>query len=202
MADSKVSLLPEQTAPIDDDLLYLVTDVAGTPTSEMATVGTVGERIRTQGWQMIDEDRVLVTSGNITLNTTTVADVTALQITLQGALAGDVVYYDLAALVNNVAQIKAFDAYTYVGGVRTNAFGVGLGASAVPSGNNAWYCRAVAEDTNFGGRARRVLVSGDISGGNVVVGIATVGTTTTSRLLYANSNNGLQGFAQLWRPPS
>lgn len=41
MADQKVTALTEDTAPTSDDLLYTVTDPAGTPASRKATVAKV-----------------------------------------------------------------------------------------------------------------------------------------------------------------
>ena len=41
MADSKLTALTEDTAPTTDDLLYLVDDAAGTPTSKRATIANV-----------------------------------------------------------------------------------------------------------------------------------------------------------------
>lgn len=46
MADSKLTALTEETAPVDADLLYLVDDVAGTPTSKKITWANVKAAIR------------------------------------------------------------------------------------------------------------------------------------------------------------
>jgi hypothetical protein len=46
MADSKLTALTEETAPVDADLLYLVDDVAGTPTSKKITWANIKAAIR------------------------------------------------------------------------------------------------------------------------------------------------------------
>ena len=153
------------------------------------------------GYSLIDEDTVTVTSGAITLNQTAVTNLAATQITLAGAAAGDIVYYHLSALISSAASTKGFDAYTYVGGTRTNPFGPGVDASlATLGGVQAWFRGSGGAEFGLGGFARRVLVSGDISAGNVTVGIAYAGTNATARTLYASGANPIQAIAQLWRP--
>lgn len=46
MADAKLTALTEETTPVDADLLYLVDDVAGTPTSKKITWANIKAAIR------------------------------------------------------------------------------------------------------------------------------------------------------------
>lgn len=46
MADSKLSALTEETVPVDADLMYLVDDVAGTPTSKRITWANIKAAVR------------------------------------------------------------------------------------------------------------------------------------------------------------
>lgn len=49
MADAKVTALPEETAVDEDDILYMVDDPGGTPTSKKATADNVTKSMRAYG---------------------------------------------------------------------------------------------------------------------------------------------------------
>lgn len=204
MADSKLADLTAATTLASGDLLYAVVDPAGTPLDRKITADNAATALAgLAGYTLIDDDGATVTSGDITLNSTAIADLSATQLTLSGAVSGDVVYFGLSAYVSAAAQFKGFDVYTYPSGSRTNAFGVGVSASlASTQGQPGWLLRNVSEEIELAGVVRKVLVSGDISGGTVVVGMAYAGTSSTSRTLRANANTSLNVFAQLWRPPT
>lgn len=154
------------------------------------------------GMYLADWAKAVRTAGNVTLNQTAITEVDAgLQLTLTGASAGDLVIFGVSGRVSNVAQYVGFDVYTMPGGVRTNPFGSGLSASlASLSGIQAWSQTNVAQEETIAGTYPYELVSGDISGGNVVVSLFYAKLTATARTLYAVANNPLAVFAFLYKP--
>lgn len=153
------------------------------------------------GLYLRDIDRKTRTTGHITLNTVGPTDVdTGLDLTLDAA-AGDVVEYGISGLVSAAAQFVAFDVYTIVGGVPVNSIGPGLGGGTfTPGGVQAWYCTSVASEINLSGTHPRVLVGGDIANSTVTLRLRYIKLNTTARVLYANADNPLTVFAQVWTP--
>lgn len=149
----------------------------------------------------IDQDAVYYTGGNITLNSATVANLTATQMTLSGVQTGDIVYYEISSTVTSTASsAKAFQVYTYVSGTRTNPFGVALGDGLTTSGHLGWFIESETRPYQLSGLARYALQSGDISGGAVTVGLAYVGNNTNARTMNADANNPLEAYAWVIRP--
>jgi len=175
---------------------YLTVDAKGRVTAASSNAVTF--------WRMMDRDSLTYTGGSMSLTSTAVADLSATQLTLQGAVAGDVVIYNLQAMLSNVSQIVGFDAYTYVSSARVNPFNSGLSASLASTlGSPGWYTDATGTfNTAVTGQESRTLVSGDISSGNVTIGLAYAKTTSTARSLYAVANTPFKATAQLWRPPA
>lgn len=203
MADSELTDLTAATTLSAGDIFYVVRDPAGTPVDRKIAAENLGAGLF---YRMVDEDEVTVTTGgNISLNSTSVTGIAMSEITLQGAVAGDVVYYTPSFLVNAVAQIVYFDAYTVDGsGNAINPFGVGLDASGANlAGESGLYCpNGVADELGKSATMRRVLVSGDISSGTVKVRLFYVKPTSTTRTMFVSSKHSFSAFAQLWRPPA
>lgn len=190
-------------------LLHGATAVALRPNEsiEFAYNTTIADWVQTGGklgtWQMIDRDTVVVTSGDISLAATAVTDITAFDLTLQGAVAGDVVNVYPSWRMEAVAQFVGFDIYTMVSGTPTNPFGGGLSASlGSTNGITGWFCSAQANSLPVTGQATRTLVSGDIVSGAVTIRLRYAKTTSTARKLLASTNDVARLSAELWRPPT
>lgn len=144
-----------------------------------------------------DYARVSLTSGDITLNSTSVTAVSAsLDLSLI-AKSGDLIEYGWDAIVGNEAQNLCFDVYTMVGGSPVNPFGAGLSASAATiQGVSGWEIDNIAENFNLGPSVFRTLVSGDISSGTVSLRLFYVKPNTTARTLFADTNLPLVVWAK------
>jgi len=70
MVDKKITELTELTSPVDDDLLVIVDDVVGTPTTKKVTLANVEANISIDASQISDFDTEVSNNSDVTLNTT------------------------------------------------------------------------------------------------------------------------------------
>lgn len=134
-------------------------------------------------------------SGNITLNGTSWANVdTGLDLVLN-AVAGD--WIDVSPSGRLAAGAGSthtfFDVATIVGGSPVNYFGTAGGASE--EGINGWRCQDTA-DARITGSALRQLVSGDISSGTVTLRLRYRQDTAGNRLFVAGTSNPFKWWAK------
>ena len=137
-----------------------------------------------------------VTSGDITLNNTTLSAVTGpIDVTSVGVTAGDIIMVGMTSRPGNTtAQSVAFDFATIVSASPVNYVSV---ASGTP--NNIpvpWFCGS-GEQSSVSGSVPYVAQSGDISGGDIVFrlyfrtsGSRVWGASTTHPLLIWATNLG------------
>lgn len=122
---------------------------------------------------------VRYTSGSVTMNSATWATVTtSLDLTLPAAT-NDRLKYTPNVLIQNEAFEAKFDV---IATASSTAWGQNSAESASNYGATGWYS-AVSQALGLSGGLIRALVSGDISGGNVV-----------ARLRYAQSSGGNKTF--------
>lgn len=135
--------------------------------------------------------RALRTSGNVTLNSTTWANVdTGLDLTIP-AQVGDVLGVSLSAAWGGEAVNAGLDAATLVSGSPVNYISGGAGGAS-HFGVQGW----IGHDTDpvraVGTLIQYPVVSGDISGGNVTLRLRYRTGTASNKTLVANSNQPLQ----------
>lgn len=138
------------------------------------------------------------TSGNLTLNSTTWANVdTGLDLVLN-ASSGDVIEYCVSAIWGSAAVVNGFDVVTMVSGSPVNSFGLDAAAPTTYAALNsvgAWYAQTGAEIT-VSGSIFRTLAAGDISAGTVTLRLRYVGSSATNRTLYAVSSAPIEVWAR------
>ena len=153
---------------IDDMTTAELAALFGTPTGSkfLADDGTLKTPAGGGGGGVVDYAESIRTSSNITLNSTSWANVdTGLDLTL-AAQAGDLIQYTPSFYCSSVGATGGFDVATIVSGSPVNYFGsAGVGNTAY--GVMAWIVPSAA--TGVGGSAFYIVQSGDISGGNVVL---------------------------------
>jgi hypothetical protein len=131
------------------------------------------------------------TSGNLTLNNTSWANVdNGLDLTL-AADAGDVIEAVISGLWNTAAVFNFLDVVTVVSGSPVNSFASGSAvAASTGEGVMSWYAPQNLINP-VGGPAFYKLVADDVSGGNVVLRLRFRSSSGTNRDLLANASNPL-----------
>ena len=140
------------------------------------------------------------TSGPITLNSATWANVdTGLDLTLN-ASAGDVVEYAPSMIGPNGANVfVAFDVATIVSAAVVNVFSTGGAQNNSYYGISAWgwtNSSVISIYQNVSGSAFYTLQAGDISSGTVTLRLRYKGDTATNRTLYASVDFPLHVWAR------
>jgi hypothetical protein len=131
----------------------------------------------------LDTARAVRTSGNITLNSTSWANVnTGLDLVVP-AQVGDVLLVTPDFMVGNQAVSAGLDVATIVSDSPVNTVGAG-------SDYGAWYLPA-SVFAPVGGPVQYVVQAGDISGGNVTLRLRYKTTSATNRTFYAGGGGDL-----------
>jgi hypothetical protein len=137
------------------------------------------------------------TSGNITLTSTSWANVdTGLDLTLPAAT-GDYVEVELNAFLGSEAAYTRLDVGSLVSAAIVNTWGANGAESAGSEGAGGW-TGITGVFTPVSGGIGRVLVAGDITDGNVVLRLRY--RTDANKTLNANSNNQLVFMAKNFGP--
>lgn len=152
-----------------------------------------------------DYAEVSLTSGSISLNSTSVTLVSSSLNMSLVADVGDVIGYGLSGLYGNENLSVAMDAYTVVSSSPVNPFGAGLSASLGSTlGNVSWFVAQAGTNPGWtfhvGGEITRVLTSGDISSGTVTLGLYYAKSNTSVRTLNATSSIPLKVWAKNYGP--
>jgi hypothetical protein len=136
------------------------------------------------------------TTGNVTLNSTSWANVdTALDLTLGGS-AGDVIEATLSALWNADAVQACLDVVTVVSAAPVNSFATGTTVTASTlQGVGAWIGNSGIQ-ADLSGSFFYTLVAGDISGGNVLLRLRYRTTTAANKTLIATTDVPFVFFAR------
>lgn len=160
--------------------------------------GTAVEWAAQSGSSGLVHDFFTRTAGNLTLNTTTWANLptigTSWDITLAAA-AGDTIECSLSAVLDSAATNIFFDVVSIVSAAVTNSFSTGATPSDSNAGVSAWYVPA-SISTKSGGSFMYTLQAGDVSGGNVVMRLRYRGDSATNRNLHATALFPLQFSAK------
>ena len=137
------------------------------------------------------------TSGQITLNSTTWANVdTGLDLTLN-ASTGDVIEYAISGVLSNMAVENYFDVVTIVSSSPVNSFGNDGTPGNPPTnyGIQAWLAPASTIAT-ISGSAFRTLVAGDISSSTVLLRLRYASGSATNRTLNAIASQPWEVWAR------
>lgn len=180
-------------------VMYLTTHTAGS----VSATGVTGQEDTTPRSHDIDTTWVHAatlrdaptarfarrTSGNITLNSTSWANVdTGLDIVLK-AQAGDVIEATVNAWVGAENVVALFNVVTVVSGSALNGFAEAGAEAAAGEGMGGWYSRV---DTSYGytltGVGHYTVVSGDIVSGLVTFRLRYKTATGTNRTLRASTS--------------
>lgn len=143
------------------------------------TPGTAGSRI-------VDIDRAVRTASDLTLNSTSVANLdTGLDITLSGVVTGNVVRVWASGVYGSQDVTANLYVATIVSGSPVNYFSSG---SSTPLPIAAWSKELTTEDFQpIAGVMEYVLQSGDISSGSVTLRLRYKTGTASNLTLFANS---------------
>lgn len=134
-----------------------------------------------------DYARAKRTSGNVTLNSATWANVdTGLDLVL-AASTGDVVEYAISAVISSGTYVNYLDVVTVVSGNPVNSFGYDAAPANPPTsyGLMAWYTTEAT--TPLSGSVFRTLVAGDISSSTVTLRLRYAQATAGARTLQATA---------------
>lgn len=191
MADSSVIGLTEDTAPTADDVIYVVSDPAGTPLDRKVALGNLGSALV----HVRDYARASRNTGNVTLNGTAWGNVdTATDLVLTAATGDVIEICPQARVAAGAASTDThFDVATVVGGSPVNYFGTAGGVS--DEGLIGWRCKDTV-DTSFAGSAFRTLVSGDLSSGTVTLRLRYRQDSAGNRLFVAGATNPFSWVAK------
>lgn len=199
MADSKLADLTATTTPATTDLAYLVVDPAGTPLDRKVTVGNL-LKANGSGLVVVDMDRVLRTSGNITANSTSWTNVdTGMDLTLTAA-SGDIVEVSISTTANSASVNIFLDCVTMVGGSPVNSLGLNAAAptSTTQDGIGGWL-GATGENSSIGSPVCYTLQGGDISTGTVTLRLRYRTSAATNKTLTASTDRPFHFNARIWR---
>lgn len=123
-------------------------------------------------------------AGDLTLNSTTWANVGGPADLVLAADAGDVVQVVVSSLINNEAIELALDVQTIVSSAAVNSFGTGTTVSNSSRGIAGWQ-RPASISMHLSGSFFYKLVAGDISGGNVTLRLRYRTLTAGNRTMFA-----------------
>lgn len=138
----------------------------------------------------LDTARARRTSGNLTLNSTTWANVdTGLDLVVP-AQAGDVLHASFSGLWGGEAVAGVIDVATIVAGSPVNYFGSAGGASGLGLGGLFGPSTTDAGSENFpiGGAAQYAVQSGDISGGTVTLRLRYRTGSASNKTLFGTTD--------------
>lgn len=136
-------------------------------------------------------------STNITLNQSAWTDVdNALDLVLTAA-AGDLVTVKLSGWCDANAVVTNFDAVSVVAGAPVNSWAVDGAPLASGQGLMAWRANQNSEN-DLGGSVDRLLVAGDIEGGNVRIRLRYRNSFGTTRELFSAPGIGVTFSAINW----
>lgn len=147
------------------------------------------------GSGVVDYARAVRTSGNVTINGTSWANVdTGVDLVLS-ASTGDLIEVAICArLAAGAANTDTlFDVATIVSASPVNYFGTAGGAS--DEGVIGWRCKDTV-DTAFGCSVSRILVSGDISSGTVTLRLRVRQSSAGNRSFVAGTANPFSWYAK------
>lgn len=138
------------------------------------------------GIRIIDIDRAARASTDLTLNSTSVANVdTGLDITLSGVVTGDLARVWASGVYGSQDVTCQMFVATIVSGSPVNYF---VSGTSTPLPIAAWGKELSTEDfPPFGGGDEYVLQSGDISAGSVTLRLRYKTGTAANLTLFANS---------------
>lgn len=162
----------------EDGLLH-VKDSSGTVTDPFTAGGGSGQGL-------VDMARSKRTAGNVTCNNTnwTAVD-TGTDLTMS-CTAGDIIEVSLSAgAFGTEAVTLNLTAQTVPGGTPTNDIATDTAVSNTTNGVGAWRVASSASG-NIGGTVQYVSVSGDISGGNIVLRLMYRTASASNRVLTAS----------------
>lgn len=136
------------------------------------------------------------TSGNMTLNSTSWANVdNGLDIVLV-AQAGDVIEVGGGWLIENQNPDLFTDVATIVSGIPVNYFGTQGAESATSQGIHGWYGLGGGVYMSVGGGDMKELVSGDISSGTVTLRLRYRTLSAANRVVRATADNPFRWWAK------
>lgn len=135
------------------------------------------------------------TTGSLTLNSTTWANVSGPTDIVLAADAGDVIQVSIACAVGNEATDLYLDVVTIVSAAVTNSFAQQGAVSATSQGIMNW--RSIPGTFNSpGGPFWYKLVSGDISSGNVTLRLRYRTSSATNKTIFAGTDTAFSFFAR------
>jgi hypothetical protein len=143
-------------------------------------------RIGSGGSPGLYSARAKRTSGSITLNSTSWANVdTGLDLTVK-AVVGDVLQVNITGLAGSASPAIGFDAVTLVSGSPVTS------VSGSDASDYGFIFVPALGDTPISGTIQYVVQSGDISGGNVTLRLRYKTSSATNRTLYAGTGGNPQ----------
>jgi hypothetical protein len=134
------------------------------------------------------------TAGDLTLNSTTWANLPSLGTLVLDAAIDDVVEVGMSGSFGTEAVDAFLDIGSDVAGIQ-NVWSLDGSEVAAANGVQAWKGDS-GVDNGFGGTSRRKLVSGDISSGQVTLQFRYKTASASNRTLKADSNNPLEVWAK------
>lgn len=211
MADQKITQLTADATPTSDDLVVLVNDPGGTPGNKKATLANLATALAAMSGltgafapatpRLIDIDSKLDTSGNITINSTSWANLrTSLDMSLT-AQAGDILEVGISAygVPGGANQYAFLDVATLVSGSPVTYLSSRT-SSPLTHGVAAWLLVGSQTDLSMGGTVMMPLASGDISSGSVTVRLRYSTANAVNSTIRANTDDGFHWWAKIWRP--
>jgi hypothetical protein len=126
------------------------------------------------------------TTGNLTLNSTTWADVdTGLDLTLADVVDGDVVEVSVSCRWNDESPEGYLDVASIVAGAPVNYWATG--GNDAYAGNPGWHGAASA-GTGASGVIQKAIVSGDLSAGTLTLRLRYRTSAASNKLLFAGTS--------------
>lgn len=173
----------------------------GANTSAKLTVGANGTMLQAKSGEATGLRYVAMvpvfhkrTAGDYTINSTTFANLdTGTDLTLTGVVAGDVIMVGAMLVWGSEATTACLDVATIVSASPVNYIGTAGGAGDF--GITSWI-GTTGQTESAGAPVCYTLVSGDISGGNVLLRLRYRTTSATNKTLRASSTLPFQWWAR------
>lgn len=144
--------------------------------------------------------RALRTAGDLTLNSTTWADVdTGLDLVI-AAVAGDWVEVGLSAATGTGLVAVGFDAVSLVSAAPVNNWSKDAAEGATEFGVQAWIAFS-GVGSSQSGTVIKQIAAGDLSGGTVTIRLRYRSSAAVNKVLAASANQPLLFFAHNRRQP-
>jgi hypothetical protein len=141
------------------------------------------------------------TSGDITANSTTWANLdTGLDMTVPASI-GDTIRYGMSAYVNGEAVALAVQPATLVSGALVSWFGGGEPTTTTGTGVSGWFVEASVTG-RIGPPVMLVVVAGDISSGKVTVRLRYRTGSASAKTVQASTTTPLQVWMENIGPVS